>query len=51
MKQTQKKTLTLNKIKVSMFRNNAVNSKNGNNKFWSVVDTTGSLNCVPTITN
>lgn len=54
MKQTQKnaqkKTLTLNKVTVSMFNNNVVNSKNGKNPFWSVVDTTTSINCALTVT-
>lgn len=48
---TQKKMLTLNKVTVAMFATNVVNSKNGGKKhFFSVVDTTGSLNCLPTMT-
>lgn len=55
MKQTQKnaqkKTLTLNKMTVSMFNNNAVNAKNGNKfHFTSVIDTTGSMNCQTSVT-
>lgn len=49
-KNTQKKTLTLNKITVSMFNNNVVNSKNGKNQFWSVIDTTTSAKCDLSIT-
>jgi hypothetical protein len=48
---TQKKMLTLKKVTVATFATNNVNSKNGGkNPFFSVVDTTGSANCYPTIT-
>ncbi|WP_343673679.1 hypothetical protein [Chitinophaga sp.] len=46
---TQKKTLTLNKVTVSVFNNNVVNSKNGG-KFAFGQDTTTSVNCVTTVT-
>jgi len=53
MKQTQKntpkKTLTLNKVTVSMFNNNVLNTKNGG-KFTFGMDTTTSINCVTTVT-
>lgn len=55
MKQTQKntpkKTLTLNKVTVSMFNNNVFNPKNGNKfHFTSVIDTTTSVNCQSSVT-
>ncbi|WP_158569135.1 hypothetical protein [Chitinophaga silvisoli] len=48
---TQKKTLTLNKVTVSTFNNNVFNPKNGGkNHFTSVIDTTTSANCLPSVT-
>ncbi|WP_343692241.1 hypothetical protein [Chitinophaga sp.] len=48
---TQKKMLTLNKVTVAMFATNVVNSKNGGKKpLFSVVNTTASANCYPTLT-
>lgn len=49
MKQTQKntpkKTLTLNKVTVSMFNNNVVKTHGGKNPFYSGNQ---SLTCIPT---
>ncbi|SFW59550.1 hypothetical protein SAMN05661012_02778 [Chitinophaga sancti] len=55
MKQTNnpnpKKTLTLNKLKVSLFNSNVFNPKSGNKfHFTFVMDTTGSANCNTSIT-